>query len=264
MTQLISDALPQVADVDHDDIVVPCRECQTEVPYKSSVLAFFGNNPRIVVCDDCCEDSERKSREENVVKPIGTIEDYIPQLYLETDFNLLPKQAQHLWRYGYENEKMDSPPIQNWSTKSDKGIYILGDSRTGKTRTLCILLRKLFNDGVKFKLFLAGQFHAQLTEAKRSTNYSAWIRDMVKVPVLAIDDLFAEKLTATTQAGLFEVIEQRMANKRPLLITTQVRRSDAITQFDDPRRGSALLNRLRESCDLYLTNNKVTQETMKV
>lgn len=264
MTQLLGSALPQVADVDHDDIIVPCRECGTDVPYKSSVLAFFGNNKRIVVCDPCCDENERKERLANITRPDGVIEDHIPQSYLETDFNLLPKQAQHLWRYGYTNDSIDSQPIQNWSLKSNKGIYILGDSRTGKTRTLCILLKRLFNDGVKFKLFLAGQFHAQLTEAKRSTNYSGWIRDVVKAPVLAIDDLFAEKLTATTQAGLFEVVEQRMANKRPMLITTQVRRSDAITQFDDPRRGSALLNRLRESCDLYLTNNNHKQKEMKL
>lgn len=264
MTQLLGSALPQVAEVKHDDIEVPCRECGTPVPYKSSVLAFFGNDKKIVVCDSCCEDHHAKEKEESVARPLGSAEDYIPKFYLETDFNELPRQAQHIWRYGYENGNINSPPIQQWSLKANKGIYILGDSRTGKTRTLCVLLKKLFDQGTNVRLFLAGQFHAELTEAKRSTNYSAWIREVVKAPVLAIDDLFAEKLTATTQAGLFEVVEQRMANKKPILITTQVRRSDAITQFDDPRRGSALLNRLRESCDLYLTNKEVAQKELKI
>lgn len=263
MTQLLASALPQVVDVEHDDIEVPCRECGTPVSYKSSVLAFFGNDKRIVVCDPCCEENERLIKEESVPRPIGIAEDYIPKFYLETDFNQLPKQAQNLWRYGYENGNVESPPIQNWTLKRNKGIYILGDSRTGKTRTLCILLKRLYDEGVRIRLFLAGQFHSQLTEAKRSTNYTGWINELVKAPVVAIDDLFAEKLTATTQAGLFEVVEQRMANKKPILITTQVRRSDAITQFDDPRRGSALLNRLRESCDLYLTNNQTNEMEIK-
>ena len=38
--QQIGNAIPQVAEVKEDDIVVPCRECGTDVPYKSSVLAF--------------------------------------------------------------------------------------------------------------------------------------------------------------------------------------------------------------------------------
>jgi hypothetical protein len=54
-----------------------------------------------------------------------------------------------------------------------------------------------------------------------------------------------------------------MARKKPILITTQVKRSMAVQQFRDPQRGEALLNRLRESCDLYVTNQEVTQDEIK-
>ena len=66
--QMIGDALPKVADVDHDDIIVPCRECGTDVPYKSSVLAFFGNEKRIVVCDRCCEEAEIGSSRKRLIR----------------------------------------------------------------------------------------------------------------------------------------------------------------------------------------------------
>lgn len=251
--QQIGQSIPQVTQVDHDDIVVPCRECNVDVPYKSSVLAFFGNDKRIVVCDDCCEKATQEHSDELKVKPVlGAIELMIPSFYLETDFNQLPKSARDIWRYGYK----DSPPIQNWSLSSLRGIYIIGASRTGKTRTLCTLLKKLHENAIAFKLFQAGQFHAALVDAKRSNFYTRWITEQVTVPVLAIDDLFAEKITETIQAGLFEIIEQRMARKLPVLITTQVKKSDAIKQFIDPRRGEALLNRLRESCDPYVTNKE--------
>lgn len=263
MTKLIGESIPTVADVDHDDIVVPCRECKVDVPYKSSVLAFFGNNERIVVCDDCCDKAAREERQEKVNKPLtGRIEDYIPPFYLETDFNQLPKDARNIWRYGFKTEKFDSIPIQNWSY-GEKGIYILGASRTGKTRTMCLLLRHLYEKGMEFKLFQAGQFHAALTDAKRSSFYVRWVTEQVTVPVLAIDDLFAEKMTETIQAGLFEIVEQRMARKLPILITTQVKRSDSVKLFTDQRRGEALLNRLRESCYHYVTNVSQLQEEMK-
>lgn len=259
MTQAIVDAIPQVAEVTHDDITVPCRECGTDVPYKSSTLAFFGNDKRIVVCDTCCDKAEAKDKEENRIKvPLLPLEGLIPQYYLETDFNKLPKQAQMIWRYGHESNK----PIQDWTPKANRGIYILGASRTGKTRTLCTLLKRLHSEGINFKLFEAGQFHAALNDAKRSSFYTRWRDEVISYPVLAIDDLFAEKLTETVQAGLFEIVEQRMGRKLPILITTQVKRSDAIKQFTDPRRGEAFLNRLKESCDLYVTNQSQTQETI--
>tara|TARA_B100000886_G_C20420208_1_gene491190 strand:- start:260 stop:1084 length:825 start_codon:yes stop_codon:yes gene_type:complete len=254
MTQHIADSIPTVADVDHDDIVVPCRECGIDVPYKSSVLAFFGNNKKIVVCDDCCERAARSEFKENTNRSLtGKIEDYIPPFYLETDFNQLPKQARDLWRYGYQSEDFDTIPLQKWSF-GKKGVYILGASRTGKTRTMCLLLRHLYENGTEFKLFQAGQFHAALTDAKRSSFYMRWVTEQVTVPVLAIDDLFAEKMTETMQAGLFEIVEQRMARNLPLIITTQVKRSDVIKLFTDQRRGEALMNRLRESCYPYVTN----------
>lgn len=257
--QQIGSALPQVAEVDHDDIEVPCRECNDPVPYKSSVLAFFGNNKRIVVCDRCCDEAEHREKKENRFKvPMLPLQSMIPVYYLETDFNKLPKQAQSIWRYGHDS----SPPIQQWNPNQSRGIYILGASRTGKTRTLCTLLRRIHGEGVNFKLFEAGQFHAALNDAKRSSFYTRWRDEVISYPVLAIDDLFAEKLTETVQAGLFEIIEQRMGRKLPILITTQVKRSDAIKQFSDPRRGEAFLNRLKESCDLYVTNQSQLQETI--
>jgi len=267
--QQIGSAFPQVADVDHDDIVVPCRECEKDVPYKSSTLAFFDNNPRIVVCDDCCNEANHREQVKTHFKaPMLPLEHCIPVYYLETDFNKLPDPAKGIWRYGYEyinkeKERVSNPPIQKWDPNQSRGIYILGASRTGKTRTLCTLLRRIHGEGVNFKLFEAGQFHAALNDAKRSSFYTRWRDEVISYPVLAIDDLFAEKLTETVQAGLFEIVEQRMGRKLPILITTQVKRDDAIKQFADPRRGEAFLNRLKESCDLYVTNQSQLQETIK-
>ena len=259
------------ATVTDERIEVPCRECGSPQDCNKGMVEDFGM--RSVVCDDCCNAFLAKQHEESAVGSYkAPITDFIPQLYLETEFNELPAEARNIWRYGYQfkddkkNIDIDSPPIQQWQP-SPKGIYILGASRTGKTRTLCILLKRLYEQGVKFKLFQAGQFHASLVEAKKSnisSAYSRWRNEQINVPVLAIDDLFAEKMTETIQAGLFEVIEQRMARKLPILITTQVKRAEAVKQFNDPLRGEALLNRLRESSDLYITNQPTKQEELKI
>ena len=127
-----------------------------------------------------------------------------------------------------------------------------------------MLLRRLHEAQYPMKLFLAGQFHAALADAKRSSFFRSWRDELVDIDLLAIDDLFAEKLTPTTQAGLFEIIEQRMAYKKPMLVTTQVPRKEAVKQFDDPRRGEALLNRLRETTDSYIMDIDQLQDKLAI
>ena len=154
--------------------------------------------------------------------------------------------------------------MMHWSPNQGKGVYMLGNTRMGKTRLLTLLLRKLHGDGYPFKIFYAGEFHSELGAAKRSAHYQSWRDEVVNIPVLAIDDLFAEKITPTIEAGLFEVINQRMERKLPLLCTSQVRKSDAIARFEDSYRGKALLARFAETCTPYIFNNDVIQEELAV
>lgn len=69
-------------------------------------------------------------------------------------------------------------------------------------------------------------------------------------------------MTPTSEAGLFEIINQRMERKLPVLATSQVIRKDAVARFDDKHRGEALLNRLRETTQLWLFNQELMQTTM--
>lgn len=241
--------------------MIVCANCGKDSGWSQELFESWvaNSDPSIPKCDPCIDILKEKERNERsaergqVVHKLDMIENIIPPLYLETDYNKLPKEAQILWK-----------GIQHWNPKMQRGVYMLGNSRTGKTRTLCLLLKRLHSQGYPIKLFLAGQFHAALADAKRSSFFRQWRDELVSIDILAIDDLFAEKLTATTQAGLFEIVEQRMANKRPFLITTQVPRSDAIHQFDDPRRGEALLNRLKETTDSYIMDLNQLQTKLAI
>ena len=226
--------------------MIPCAICGQDSGWSEELFHSWvaKSNPDVPKCDPCID---RLLAEEENNKPVefthkvDPLESIIPPLYLETDYHKLPKEAQTLWHH-----------IKHWNPDVSKGIYLLGESRTGKTRILTMLLRRLHESRYPMKLFLAGQFHAALADAKRSSFFRSWRDELVDIDLLAIDDLFAEKLTPTTQAGLFEIIEQRMAYKKPMLVTTQVPRKEAVKQFDDPRRGEALLNRLRETTDSYI------------
>ena len=245
--------VPTNEDTSINDIQVPCRECGKQTPYNSHLLKAFGGNERIVVCDACCDgDKERSSQEyrESIVTVRPPVEDLIKPLYMETNFNKLPSQAQMHWQ-----------DMKHWSPSVGSGLRLCGAQRAGKSRLLTLLLRKLYNDGEDFRIFYAGEFHAGLSQAKRSQFYKNWKDEVVNVPILAIDDLFAEKLTESVEAGLFEIINQRMERKLPLLYTSQVTTGDAIVRFSDERRGRAFINRLKQTTKLYYFES-ITQEEM--
>ena len=231
---------------------IPCRECGEPSGWNRELInqPLFGGNESVAVCDSCCDDYHaREDLEEPAPFPLLPLNKLLPPLYLQTNPTQLPKTGQNLWAQ-----------IKGWKPDhTGKGIYILGQSRTGKTRTMCLLLQSLHTQGIGFKLFLAGEFHTAMLEAKRGPSYRVWRDECIKAPVLAIDDLFAEKITEASQAALFEIIEQRMGLFLPVIITTQVKKKNAIELFPDPKRGESLLNRLRESCQGYVTNQSENQ-----
>ena len=236
--------------------IIPCRECGEDSGWTPELISqpLFGGRTDVAVCDPCCEAYQTEQANEPTYEPWqDKIEDLIPVFYRETDLKRLPKAG-----------KDNLANIISWDLKRKKGLYLLGDSRQGKTRSLCLLLIQLHKQRTRFKAFFAGDFHTELVDAKRGTQYLKWFKEVTTVPVLAIDDLFAEKLTETTQKGLFEVIEQRMARKLPNLISTQVKSKEAIELFIDKRRGHALLERLRETSEVFIFNNTEKQEVFKV
>lgn len=238
--------------------MIPCRECGKDSGWSRELInsELFGGNENVAVCDPCVENYHRSQREENYDKPDlsrAPIEELIPIGYRETDATMLPASA-----------KANLHSIMKWIPDYGKGLYLLGDTRQGKTRTMCLLLKELYRKNYNFKVFFAGDFHSKLAQAKQTQFYRSWFEEVISTPILCIDDLFAEKLTPTSQAGLFEIIEQRMSRKLPNIITTQVKRSDAIKLFEDPNRGKAFLERLREISTLYTFNSEVLQEKLAV
>ena len=239
--------------------MIPCRECGKESGWTEELInaPLFGGNYDVAVCDPCVAIHQKAQADERALPrvdhAIEPIENLIPMGYRESSISQLPISAQQML-----------PEIMKWSPLRKKGLYIMGASRQGKTRSLCMLLKELHSQGRRFKVFFSGDFHTQLIDAKRSPFFKSWRDEIVSVPILAIDDLFSEKMSPTTQAGLFEVIEARMSRQLPLLCTTQVKRSDAVKAFDDPERGNALLLRLRETCELIVMNkNAVLQEEVQ-
>lgn len=242
--------------------MIPCNICGKDSGWSKEVFEsdIIGADPSIPKCDPCYEkayaeyqNEQQTERLNKRFESLAPIEELIPANYLETEEHKLPKPAR---------EQLSK--VMAWTPDSGKGLYLLGHPRQGKTRTLSLLLKKLYNEGQEFKVFWAGQFARELAykKALQQREYQVWWAEVTNVPILAIDDLYAEKLTLTIQSGLFEVIEARMSKKLPTLVTTQVKTDDAVKLFEDERRGLALARRLKETSVGVLFNQDINQELL--
>ena len=214
-----------------------CPHCGKVEAWSAIDAAAF----KAIACDTCC--AENQNRSPAAVKLITeTLENVIPPLYRETDKARIEKEQ------SFEQVMA----VLSWDKdRRKKHLALVGDTRTGKTRTLCILLEKLIRTGTHVRAFFHGSFYDELLEVMRSDrNFRKWKAEIVKADIVAIDDLFAEKLTERGEASLFEILDARICNHKPTFITTQVTAAEGLARFHSKKRAEAFFARLNEFFEL--------------
>ena len=211
-------------------IAVQCWQCGRKLKQNEHLVAIF----KRVTCDPCIDSYNLQVEQEQDVQD-EEVANVIPPLYRSTELAKLPfpEQVEDItfWRY----------------SEGAKGLWITGDSRVGKTRSLCLLLERLIREKVTIRAFFHGSFADELLEVIRSDrNFRRWKREVAAEPLVVIDDLFAEKLTERTESGLFELLDERIAHLRPTLITTQVTKKEAKQRFHSEKRCDAFFSRIAE------------------
>ena len=217
------------------DVKVVCPACQGSFMHNEYLASVFPGTH----CDDCCEAVMAKKVQESLVSsdPVAladVVTKTIPPLYLETDPERLPYQPRQ--------------EVLAWDYRPGaKGLWLVGDTRAGKTRTLCLLIERLLGEGVEVNAHFHGEFTDNLLEVMRSEkSYKALKFKLAKAQVLVIDDLFSGKLTERSESALFEILDERIAWKRPTLVTTQVTGKDAKARFHSQKRCQGFFSRVKE------------------
>ena len=191
------------------------------------------------LCDPCISQRIGRERQAEVQKAIRTdLVDIVPPLYRETDLDRLPyRERQAVIRWEFKEKA--------------KGLWLVGDTGLGKTRCLCLLLSKLIEQGISVRAFFHGTFGDELLEVIRSErSYRAWKWQITNAEILAIDDLFASKLTEKVESAIFEILDLRLANHRPTFVTTQLTAKEALHRFSSRKRCEAFYRRIEEFCEV--------------
>lgn len=155
--------------------------------------------------------------------------DFCPPLYRKSDLSRLPVaavEAAEKYEYGPE------------------GLALVGKSGIGKTRAMMVLCRRLiFNEGRHGHFVPAAVFSREIaSHGHEAGQYTAKLR---RTGVLFIDDLGKGKLTDAVQAHLFDILEERTANLRPTLWTSNAG-GKALAAMFSKDRADPFLRRLTE------------------
>jgi DNA replication protein DnaC len=212
-----------------------CKECGRGFDYEPIANLTFELHPTI--CSGCDESNKAKAETEVEDLRRRNWKTICPPLYQSTDMShpSMPSASK-------------LAQVLNWQV-GPKGLMIHGQTRRCKTRVAWLLIQRLVLEGtyvhaITSRDFARGsaQFNHEGSEA-----LEAWLELMIGARVLFIDDLGKEKLTERVEVDLFDVIESRAANHRPIIYTSNFVGETLLAKMT-PDRGPAILGRIREFC----------------
>jgi len=145
------------------------------------------------------------------------------------------------------SDRLDQNAVKlskDWADGNIEKLNILigGATGVGKTRlSWLILKRKFVMYGLRYNHIGAESF------ARRLNNEKHLMDLMCSESILLFDDLGKERDTPTAEAGVFELIRERMDRQKPTIYTTNYNPEALLDRFIKKETGSAICRRLKES-----------------
>lgn len=111
--------------------------------------------------------------------------------------------------------------LADWPAQKEKGRGLLfwGNVGTGKTFLAAALANELIDAGVSVRLRSVPDL---VEEASASRSGTALVRELCACGLLVLDDLGAERNTDYAQQIVFDLVNGRYADEKPLIVTTNL------------------------------------------
>jgi hypothetical protein len=218
-----------------------CPKCKKE--FETQNLILFGAEvfrDRDVLCNPCADAIDAQQAQERVHSKQTELEQRWEQIcpvgFRDTDPAKLPclhgMNEIISWPYG------------------PKGILAHGATGMGKTRCLLLRLRTLhFKEHRSIKAIGAANFGLKCAQFfwEDQSKAAGFIDGLIRVDVLLLDDLDKAKFTERTETELFNVINERTANGKPILASLNVTGEELAAMLSE-HRGWPIVRRLRDFC----------------
>lgn len=136
-----------------------------------------------------------------------------------------------------------------------RGLLLLGASGLGKTRCLWGLAHRLLKEGRQVEFLRETDFSHQVAKRGHLGSLWDWVDFLCSTEVLILDDLGKAPRTDRFVSELFHVIDTRLNEERPILISTQLEGEEIAGQItrgihEGGHTAGALVRRLRDACEV--------------
>ena len=229
-----------LTEADLPKITAKCIECGREFTTKTMLLLDRPIVPS--ACEACADKRDQRILEWVSLCPV--------------EFRIRAEGG------GYTRlEKMDEAApgwrkILDWKF-GHRGLLIRGESGRCKTRAMWRLLRRLFDERKKFVALTAAEFDRQCRDAGGNYTLSEWFDRLAQRDVLFLDDIGKGAWTQATEAQIFDLIDCRTRNGKPILATSNDSGASLAARLSEDR-GGPLVRRLRDYCDTLVFSGTVS------
>ena len=161
-----------------------------------------------------------------------TVRKLVPRLYRESDPEKIKSRESYSkalsWEYG------------------PKGLYLVGKSRTGKSRALYGVVMRCIRAGMKVDGFRPGEFVQRMMDCMAlEYNPGGLVERLGKKDLVFIDDFGKDTLTEAQQLAYFNMLERRIGAGKPTLFASNVRSREL-----KDRTPEGFVERIVEFCEV--------------
>lgn len=141
------------------------------------------------------------------------------------------------------------------SARAGRGAYLVGPVGTYKTLVAATAARYAVDAGMSVRFTSVSRVLDAVRGSYGTSRDSAAVMDAyASAGLLVLDDLGKESPTDWTLMKLFDLVNDRYEQMRPLVVTTQYARSELVSRLaknGDEETAVAIVSRLAETCDRY-------------
>lgn len=137
-----------------------------------------------------------------------------------------------------------------------RGFYIVGSVGTGKTMMACSVIRALYDMSASYKatFVTVPDLYTRLraTYDKGGESELQVMSELGRCDLLVLDDLGKGVPTGWAMEKLFQVVNRRCADGKPVIVTTQYERPqlyEVLSSNGDSEGADAMLSRLAKMCE---------------